>query len=147
MANQKNRKRSKKIVCPICGKIIFARGYKSHIRLKHHIKVTEVVKEIYKFNNLEEDTEKNEKTNMDDVQNNIIEFERFIQEWYLDNGIDKIGFETLKVFKDKIGLPDLKKDDTITIGMYSFIKISKSINKELNIEGESYLITISNKKT
>ncbi len=142
MAKKKKRKSSKKIICPICGKIIFARGYKSHIRLKHHMKVKEVVKEIYKFTKLEENKDPPGIIQSNDIQNNILIFERFIQEWYLDNEIKKIGFETLKSFKDTVGLPDLKQDDTIKIGKFTFIRLSKTINNELGIQGDSYLISV-----
>ena len=110
--------------------------------MKHHIKAKEVVKEIYKFTKLEENKDPPGIIQRNDIQNNILIFERFIQEWYLDNEIKKIGFETLKSFKDKVGLPDLKQDDTIKIGKFTFIRLSKTINNELGIKGDSYLISV-----
>lgn len=41
------RKSGKKVACEICGKFVFERGLKSHIRLAHNLKIketTEVVK-------------------------------------------------------------------------------------------------------
>ena len=37
---------SKQVMCDICGKYYAARGIKSHIRLFHHLKVSEVSKKI-----------------------------------------------------------------------------------------------------
>ena len=39
-------RKSKLVQCEICGKLCYARGIKSHIRLKHELKITHVTSEL-----------------------------------------------------------------------------------------------------
>ena len=39
---------SKKVKCDICGQICYARGIKTHLRLKHNLKITEIVTQVKK---------------------------------------------------------------------------------------------------
>jgi len=43
---EKKRATSKITTCEVCGKAVFIRGLKSHIRLAHHMKLNEVVTQV-----------------------------------------------------------------------------------------------------